>query len=153
MKALNVDTERMRRVLDRLYPDRRPPPPPPHGGDACALLGKEQRVNELFRFLLARSGECRRRLQGALQRNEQRVRFLRGECFLRRGARPLSPGRRPEGVLSVLRELYHTLEQLGGEYETAAGTMPRRRENMLRFSGQCRADARLVREALDAAMR
>lgn len=150
MKALNVDTERMKRVLDRLYPDRRPPPPP--GSDACALLGKEQRVNQLLQNLLSRSGECRRKLRGVQQRSEQRLRFLRGECFLRRGIPP-KPGRRPEGVLSILRELYHALEQLGGEYETAAGTMPRRRENMLRFSGQCRADARLVREALDAAMR
>ena len=114
--------------------------------------GKRAARKPVTAKLLSRSGESRRRLRGALQRSEQRLRFLRGECFLRRGIPP-KPERRPEGVLSILRELYHALEQLGGEYETAAGTMPRRRENMLRFSGQCRADARLVRQALDAAMR
>ena len=164
MKTLNtVDTERMKRVLDRLYPEARPhrpgpvppPPPPPERGGACALMERETQLERDIQNVFSRSRECRRTLQGVYARSEHRARELRSDCFLHRGERmpPPRPRRRPEGVLSMLREIHSALEDLGRAYEKAAAEEPRRRERYGRFSDECGRDARSVRQLIERVMR
>lgn len=163
MKALNnVDTDRMRRVLDRLYPGKgtRPAPAvpgtaPPDRGETCALLERERRLGRKLQDAMSRSRECRHALGGAYTRCGKRAGELRSECFLRRSGRLPSPesGSRPNGVLSMLREAFHELERLGEGYEKAAAKDPRRQEMYQTFSADCRKDAMTVRKLIESVMR
>ena len=141
----NVDIERMRRVMDRLYPpgpdrppeDHRPPPPehrppptPRPETEVCALLNTERELTGLIWRAERKSRECRRILQGMEQRSLRRGRRLRTECFLRAGP-GMPPPDRPEqgrdGVLFTLRRIEHLLEELAERYRRVAGVLPSRR--------------------------
>ena len=143
----------MKRVLDRLYPDRRgAPSPPPGREEACALLEGEGRLQETIRRAASRSRECRLRLREVYARSEQRARRERADCFLRRGGLPPRPIPRPEGVLTLLRRAHDRLEGLAREYETASAANGRRREEYRRYAGECARDAALVRSLVERAM-
>ncbi len=151
----NVDTKRMERVLQRLYPPDRPPEREQRRGPptACILLSREERLRQLTRELMGRSGECRRALQPLLRQSGVRAGHLRPDCYLDRG-RPGRdrPPRRLPGVLSGLRELYRMLEGLAEEYEKAAAEMPRRFGYCESFARECRNGTETVHRLLRRAM-
>ncbi len=155
----HVDTERMKRVLDRLYPAPRPrppgpaPAPRPDRGESCALLELERRLGRSLQEAF-HSRECRRTLRGVYADSERRARELRADCFLRPGGAmlPPAPPKKQGGVISALRESYHLLEKLAGEYENAAAEGSRRRRNYRRYSAECRRDAQIVRQLIDRLM-
>ena len=168
-----VDTQRMKRVLDRLYPsgppplppgpppfpDRPPPPPPPGPGPQpgpapdggpgreipCALLDREEELRAVLSALMRESPRTRTALQGVLRRGEGRCRRLRTECFLRGGRRSGRDFGRKKGVLSLLRRAHALLEELEREYGRAAGDIPGYRQLYERFSRECASDAGTVR--------
>ena len=156
-----VDTGRMRRVLDRVYPpappppEPFPPPPPEPGEDVCRLLNKEQTLYGTLQRAMRMSAECRRVLQELLRRCGGRERRLRSRCFLAGGPgpRPPEPRRRGEGVLSSLRRAERLLRELERDYRAAAETVPHRRELYLRFSRECARDEESVEILLEKALR
>ena len=146
----HVDTERMKRVLGRLYPDRKPPPPPDRG-EACALLRRELQLQAALRAAITRSRECRRVLGAVYDRSERRARRLRADCFLRRGESPPPPPPRRGGVITQLREIHAMLSALSDAYENASAD-GRRREDYRRGSRECKQDALRVRELIERAL-
>ena len=119
------------------------------------MLEQEQRLEQDVRAASARSRECRQTLQGVYARSAHRARELRTECFLGRSTAAPSPGPAPKqnGVLSLLREIYHGLDRLAAGYENAAAEGPRRRESYRKYAAECRADAQAVRRLLEKVLR
>ena len=162
-----VDTQRMKRVLDRLYPQGPPPPPPgppewpgsrppPPGPEPeppaeprreipCALLDREERLRAALASLMRESPRTRLALQGVQRRGESRQRRLRTECFLRGGRRPAPDAGRKKGVLTLLRTAHRLLEELEAEYGRASAALPGSRQLYERFSRECASDAETVR--------
>ena len=166
----NVDTQRMKRVLDRLYPAGPPPlpgqlppppppprpepPPPPKPEASCALLGKEEELQRTLGSLMRRSPRTRPALLGVLRRSEARQRRLRTECFFRNGVRrPVGDGKGKSGVLSLLRTAYAVLETLETEYLRAGADSPRHRQLYERFARECASDTRTVRRLTEQLFR
>ena len=156
----DVDTGRMKRVLDRLYDrpaedrgERRPPKTP--GDDACGLLRRERELYGLLAEIGRRSGACRGALQGVLRRSGARQRRLRADCFLAPGGEwpeGPPPPRPRTGVLSALGLAVRELEALEEGYAHAGARQPRDRETYGRFARECRSDSETMRALLERAM-
>ena len=171
-----VDIERMKRVLERIYPgaDREtpryqlPPLPIPESvgeeqqaavqpetkGERMLMAG-ELDVQRTMCALMGKSQECRRTLQEPLRRCRTRMQTLRTEWFLRTGESmlpPEPPSRRETGVLSLLRRAHEQLEALAEAYEGMARETPHW-EMYSAMGSECRAAAGTVRNLLRKAMR
>ena len=150
----NVDVDRMKRVLDRLYSAGRPSAPdgkrPEEPED---LENVETRLQSALRNASKNCQECRRTLSPVLRRSEKRTVFLRTDRFV--SDRPGIQGRpRPEqggGTLSSLRTAVRLLETLSERY----ARVPARpgRGDMARYAEECRRDADAVRSLLAKLMR
>ena len=167
-----VDTRRIRRVLERVYPPPPPPPPGPNPGDpppepfpppppprpeeeACRLLNTERELQGALQRAMGRSMECRRALRDILRRCGDRERRLRARCFLTGGLRPPppQPRRGGTGVLSSLRLAERLLRELAGDYRAIAHGQPERGELYRRFSRECARDAETVESLVERALR
>ena len=160
----NLDTRRMKRVMDRLYPERPPvpgppppmpppPDPPPPPAEACGLLESEQELQRDLHRAVRGSRQAARSLAGVLKRSENRAAHLRTECFL--AGRLPPPERRtagPFGTAAALRRAWRELEALSGRYRTAAQD-PRQGERYREYGEQCRRDAQSVHNALNRLLR
>ena len=150
-----MDTERMKRVLERVYG----PVAPPAAGETpdalreCLRLETEAAV--LLRYLVRASRACLNPLGEPLRRCEARRRALHAEFFLREGERPPQspPGTMP-GVLSALRRivlLSRARQRLYGRTgETALPLMP---ETARRFAAECHAEESAAARLLALAMK
>ena len=163
----NVDIERMRRVMDRLYPpgpppekhhpfeDHRPPPAKPED-TACRLLETEQELYGMILLASQKSRECRRVLGGVRQRSARRSARLRSLCFLTFGP-GTPPGKRAqqgrEGVLHTLRRIVRILEELSDRYHGASVRFPARRQLYEGYARECRSDAKTAEYLLERAFR
>ena len=147
-----VDTQRMKRVMDRLH--AAPPPPGPPSGlpEECGLLRSEQRLQAALRRVFRTSRRAAGALSGVLRRSEGRSARLRTACFL---SGKLPPPERPmprgEGTVSALRMAWRELESLSEQY--AGRKNPRQDRRYEEYSRQCRRDADSVRSILDGMMR
>ena len=170
-----VDTERMKRVLERVYPgaDRESPryqlpvlPIPEPVGEKRreetpsetsgerTLLDGEMNVQRIMCILMDKSQVCRRILQEPVRQCRIRAQILRTEWFLRTGETvplPKTPPRRGPGVLSLLRQVHERLEALAEGYESMIWETPRR-EMYGAMGAECRAAAGTVRDLLKKAM-
>jgi|GEM_PF-5226693 len=155
----NVDTDRMKRVLDRLYPPPplgpppgRPPgpmgtkPPPPPREPVCALEKTEQRLRGELSRVFRHCRECRRVLSPVQRRSQSRSAWLRAECFLSGpGAEPFRRPEHRDGTLASLRGAYRTLEMLAEGYARAGEECRRHTQRYDTYVRECRRDAELVR--------
>ena len=137
-----MDTERLRRVMERVYgsaeavAERRPP------DDALReCIRMEADAAALLRSVMHISAACRSALGGALRRCETRRKTLRTEFFLRKGERP--PLRRqnaPPGVLSALRQLVLLSRARAALYERPENALPLSPDTARRFAAECRSE-------------
>ena len=156
-----VDTRRLRRVMERVCPPELPPPepcpPPPSvaGDDACRMLNSERKLYRTLQRSMRMSLECRRALGNVLGRCGQRERRLRTQCFLfdGRGTLPPEPVQGRGGILSSLRKAEGLLRELSVSYQAVADRQKERRELYLSFSRECARDAEYVERLLERALR
>ena len=152
-----VDTERMRRVLERVGPKPPSPPPPPPNRE---FLRREEELSSLSRQAMAGSRGGRETLRRVIQDSEQRQRELRREHFRERGQMspplPPPPPRPPhgEGPFSLVRRAWLTAGELEEGYGNAAETERRRERKQFyrrleRSAGESR---RQLRRLLDRGM-
>lgn len=150
-----MDTERMRRVLGRVYG----PAAPPAAGETpdalreCLRLETEAAV--LLRYLVRTSRACQSPLGESLHRCEARRCALHAEFFLREGERPPQsrPGT-PPGVLSALRRivlLSRARQRLYGR--TGETALPLTPETARRFAAECHAEESAAARLLALAMK
>ena len=159
----DVDTARMKRVMDRLYPPPPPPgpppglpppQPPPDHREACALAEEEQRLQFALRRAFRTSRQIAGALSGVMRRSGERAERMRTECFLTGGRLSGRPGpSRVEGPLAALRTASGLLENLSDRYTEAARRSPRQKNLYERYAERCRRDAESVRSVLHRAMR
>ena len=121
-----MDTERMKRVLERVYGPAAPAEekkPPDALREAIRL---EAEAAARLRYLMRTSRACQNAFGEALRRCETRRRALHAEFFLREGERApqLCSGTAP-GVLSALRQIV---------------LLARAPETARRFAAECRAE-------------
>lgn len=150
-----MDTERMKRVLERVYG----PVAPPAAGETpdalreCLRLETEAAV--LLRYLVRASRACQSPLGESLHRCEARRCALHAEFFLREGERPPQsrPGTMP-GVLSALRRivlLSRARQRLYGR--TGETALPLTPETARRFAAECHAEESAAVRLLALAMK
>ena len=130
----DVDTARMKRVMDRLYPPPPPgpppglpppPPPPPDHREACSLTEEEQRLQTALRRAFRASRQIAGALSGVMNRSVERAGRMRTHCFLAGGHPVADPGPfRGRGAPSALRTACGLLESLSDRYAEAARRSP-----------------------------
>lgn len=149
-----MDTERMKRVLERVYE----PAAPAKEKEAPDVLREslrwEREAAALLRYLVRTSRACRNPLGEPLRRCEARRRALHAEFFLREGERPPQsrPGT-PPGVLSALRRIVLLSRARMRLYESAGeNALPLAPEAARRFAAECRAEESAAARLLALAM-
>ena len=135
-----MDTERMKRVLERVYK----PAAPAKGKETPDALRESIRLETeaaaRLRYLIRTSRACQNAFGEALRRCEARRRALHAEFFLREGERAARrrPGT-PPGVLSALRQIVLIARARERFYESA-NALPLAPETARRFAAECRAE-------------
>ena len=101
-----MDTERMKRVLERVYEPAAPAKEKKTPDALRESLQWEAEAAALLHYLVRTSRACQNLFGEPLRRCEARRRALHAEFFLREGERPPQsrPGT-PPGVLSALRRI------------------------------------------------
>ena len=149
---INVDTRRMKRVLDRLYaPEGSPPPGGPPEEDPGNM---EDQLQDALKRTFRRCSECRRALSLVLRRSEKRSTGLRTERFIS-GQPGIGDNRSPdrgEGTLSLLRRACRLLDSLSEEYSRNPA-QPGWKGRAEEYARECRRDADTVRSLLSRLMR
>ena len=148
-----MDTERMKRVLERVYgpaaPTEEKKPP-----DALReAIRFEAEAAARLRYLMRTSRACQNAFGEALRRCETRRRALHAEFFLREGERApqLRSGTAP-GVLSALRQI--VLLARARLYESAKeNALPLAPETARRFAAECRAEESAAARLLALSMK
>ena len=138
-----MDTERLRRVMERVYgaaetaAERKPP------DDALReCIRMETDAAAMLRSVMHISAACRSALGGALRRCEMRRKTLRTEYYLREGENPPRPRQDlPPGVLSALRRLVLLSRARTALYERPAESgLPLSPDTARRFAAECRSE-------------
>lgn len=139
-----MDTERMERVLRRVYGGELPQFPEKHPEERLeALLRGEMNGERLLAGLSTKSPACAGELRRYRQRSEARLRSLQSEYFLQKGntcAGKRAEGKRNQGILTLLRTTAHHYRTLAVGYTEAgfprfaseAGETAAQCENLLR---------------------
>lgn len=150
-----MDTERMRRVLGRVYGPAAPPKEDETQDALRESLRWETEAAVLLRYLVRASRACQNPLGESLHRCEARRCALHAEFFLREGERPPQsrPGT-PPGVLSALRRivlLSRARQRLYGR--TGETALPLTPETARRFAAECHAEESAAVRLLALAMK
>ena len=150
-----MDTERMKRVLERVYGPAAPAKEKEAPDALRESLRWETEAAVLLRYLVRTSRACRNLLGEPLRRCEARRRALHAEFFLREGERPPQsrPGTMP-GVLSALRRivlLSRARQRLYGR--TGETALPLTPEAARRFAAECRAEESAAARLLALSMK
>ena len=149
-----MDTERMKRVWERVYGPAAAPKEDKAPDTLRESLRLETAAAALLRYLVRTSRTCQNTLGEPLRRCEARKKALHTEFFLREGERaPQSHPGTPPGVLSALRQIVLLSRARMRLYERAAeGSQPLAPETARRFAAECRAEesaaARLLAHAV-----
>ena len=150
-----MDTERMKRVLERVYG----PAAPEKEREAPDALREGVRLEAetaaRLRYLMRTSRACQNAFGEALRRCETRRRALHAEFFLREGERApqLRPGT-PPGFLSSLRQIVFLARARSRLYESAKeNTLPLAPETARRFAAECRAEESAAARLLTLSLR
>ena len=146
-----MDTERMKRVLERVYGPAAPAEekkPPDALREAIRL---EAEAAARLRYLMRTSRACQNAFGEALRRCETRRRALHAEFFLREGERApqLCSGTAP-GVLSALRQARARVRLYESAKENALPLAP---ETARRFAAECRAEESAAARLLALSMK
>ena len=173
---MEMDTERLKRVMDRVRPPAgpaippppgppgprppgppgSPPPPPPERCREEEQLCREEQIVLALRAAMNRSRRCRQELMPWVRSSEQRQRRLRTELYLRSGDRPpREPPRRQEGVLSSLRRAEGLLREAETEYGRMARDDREDRDDRRiydSFAAQCRRNRQVIRGLMEQMM-
>lgn len=171
---MEMDTERLKRVMDRIRPPAGPaipppppgpprpglpgppPPPPPEWRREEEQLCREEQIVLALRAAMNRSRRCRQELLPWIRSSEQRQRRLRTELYLHSGDRPpREPPRRQEGVLSSLRRAERLLREAETEYEHMARDDREDRDDRRMyesFAAQCRRNRQVIRGLMEQMM-
>ena len=141
-----MDTERMKRVLERVYGPAAPTEekkPPDALREAIRL---EAEAAARLRYLIRTSRACR---------CETRRRALHAEFFLREGERaPQLRSGTATGVLSALREIVLLARARVRLYESAKeNALPLAPETARRFAAECRAEESAAARLLALSMK
>lgn len=145
-----MDTERMRRVMERVYGVAGQAKATEEPDALLELLRLETESGALLRSVMRRSRACMDALGSAYRRCEARRKALDMEAFLRLGEP--SPQRRTAavpGVLSALRRLVllcRARERLYAVPER--GGLPFSAEISARFAAECRSEEAAARRLL-----
>ena len=150
-----MDTERMKRVLERVYgpvvPTEEKQTPDALRESICL----ETEAAARLRYLIRTSRACQNAFGEALRRCEARRRALHAEFFLREGERAARrrPGT-PPGVLSALRQIVLIARARERLYESAKeNALPLAPETARRFAAECRAEESAAARLLAHLMR
>lgn len=150
-----MDTERMKRVLERVHG----PAAPEKEREAPDALREGVRLEAetaaRLRYLMRTSRACQNAFGEALRRCETRRRALHAEFFLREGERApqLRPGT-PPGVLSALRQIVLLARARARLYESAKeNALPLAPETARRFAAECRAEESAAARLLALSMK
>ena len=145
-----MDTERMRRVMERVYGSAGQTKAPEETDALSELLRLETESGALLRLVMRRSRACMDALGGAYRRCEARRKALAMEMFLRLGEP--SPPRRTAavpGVLSALRRLVLLCRERARLYAAPErGGLPFSPEVSARFAAECRSEEAAARRLL-----
>ena len=150
-----MDTERMKRVLARVYGPAAPAEekkPPDALRESIRL---EAEAAAWLRYLMRTSRACQNAFGEALRRCETRRRALHAEFFLREGERApqLCSGTAP-GVLSALRQIVLLARARVRLYEGAKeNALPLAPETARRFAAECRAEESAAARLLAVSMK
>ena len=149
-----MDTERMKRVLERVYgpaaPTEEKKPP-----DALReALRFEAEAAARLRYLIRTSRACQNAFGEALRRCETRRRALHAEFFLREGERApqLRSGTAP-GVLSALRQIVLLCRARASLYERPENALPLSPDTARRFAAECRSEESAAARLLALSMK
>ena len=135
-----MDTERMRRVMERAAPAPFPPPrpgqdtPPPPLEALDALLEGETELLALCRELGGKSPALRRELIGVERAARRRRETLERQWFLDHGDRPpqgVPWEERRRTVSRLIREAWQTCASLERRYETLSRNAPDREQRRI----------------------
>lgn len=150
-----MDTERMKRVLERVYGSTAPARPEARPDALREGLRLETEAAALLRYLVRTSRACQNLLGEPLRRCEARKKTLHAEFFLREGERaPQSRPGTPPGVLSALRQIVLLsrarvrLYGRAGEHD-----LPLMPETARRFAAECRAEESAAARLLALSMK
>lgn len=150
-----MDTERMKRVLERVYGPAAPAKEKETPDALREAIHLEAEAAARLRYLVRTSRACQNALGEALRRGEARRRALHAEFFLREGERTpqLRPGTAP-GVLSALRQIVLLARARAWLYESAKeNTLPLAPETTRRFAAECRAEESAAARLLALSMK
>ena len=150
-----MDTERMKRVLERVYEPAAPAKEKKTPDALRESLQWEAEAAALLHYLVRTSRACQNLLGEPLRRCEARRRALHAEFFLREGERPPQsrPGT-PPGVLSALRRIVLLSRARRRLYESAGeNALPLAQEAARRFAAECRAEESAAARLLALAMK
>ena len=150
-----MDTERMKRVLERVYGPAAPAKEKEAPDALRESLRWETEAAVLLRYLVRTSRACRNLLGEPLRRCEARKKKLHAEFFLREGERaPQSRPGMPPGVLSALRRIVLIARARERLYESAGeNALPLAPEAARRFAAECRAEESAAARLLALAMK
>ena len=150
-----MDTERMKRVLERVYEPAAPAKEKKTPDALRESLRWEAEAAALLHYLVRTSRACQNLLGEPLRRCEARRRALHAEFFLREGERPPQsrPGT-PPGVLSALRRIVLLSRARRRLYESAGeNALPLAPEAARRFAAECRAEESAAARLLALSMK
>ena len=145
-----MDTERMKRVLERVYGPAAPTEEKKTPDALRESIRLEAETAARLRYLMRTSRACQNAFGEALRRCETRRRALHAEFFLREGERApqLRSGTAP-GVLSALRQIARVRL-----YESAKeNALPLAPETARRFAAECRAEESAAARLLALSMK
>ena len=150
-----MDTERMKRVLERVYGSAAPEKPEEKPDALRESLRLETEAAALLRYLVRTSRACQNALTESLRRCEARKKTLHAEFFLREGERaPQSRPGTPPGVLSALRRIALLSRARMRLYEsTGENALPLAQEAARRFAVECRAEENAAARLLVLSLR
>lgn len=150
-----MDTERMKRVLERVYEPAAPAKEKKTPDALRESLQWEAEAAALLHYLVRTSRACQNLFGEPLRRCEARRRALHAEFFLREGERPPQsrPGT-PPGVLSALRRIVLLSRARRRLYESAGeNALPLAQEAARRFAAECRAEESAAARLLALSLR
>ena len=150
-----MDTERMKRVLERVYEPAAPAKEKKTPDALRESLRWEAEAAALLHYRVRTSRACQNLLGEPLRRCEARRRALHAEFFLREGERPPQscPGT-PPGVLSALRRIVLLSRARRRLYESAGkNALPLAPEAARRFAAECRAEESAAARLLALSLR
>ena len=150
-----MDTERMKRVLERVYGSAAPEKPEEKPDALRESLRLETEAAALLLYLMRTSRACQNALTDALRRCEARKKVLHAEFFLREGERvPQSRPSTPPGVLTALRQIVLRSRARTRLYKRAGeNALPIVPETARRFAAECRAEESAAARLLALSLR